>query len=39
MDEQQPVAFEFDQVTVWRAGRLVLDEVSARIPAAGITVV
>jgi len=39
MDEQQPVAFEFEQVTVQRAGRQVLDAVSARIPAAGITVV
>ena len=38
MDEQ-PVAFEFERVTVRRAGRLVLDGVSARIPAAGITVV
>ena len=38
MDEQ-PVAFEFEQVTVRRAGRQVLDAVSARIPAAGITVV
>jgi putative ABC transport system ATP-binding protein len=33
------VAFEFEQVSVRRAHRLVLDEVSARIPAAGITVV
>ena len=39
MDEQQPVAFEFQQVTVRRAGRQVLDAVSARIPAVGITVV
>ena len=39
MDEQQPVAFEFDHVSVRRAGRRVLDEVSAQIPAAGITVV
>ena len=39
MDQQQPVAFEFEQVTVRRAGRLVLDGISARIPAAGITVV
>src|SRR6516162_7823605 len=38
MDEQL-VAFEFERVTVRRTGRLVLDEVSARIPAAGITVV
>jgi len=33
------VAFEFKQVSVRRVNRLVLDEVSARIPAAGITVV
>jgi putative ABC transport system ATP-binding protein len=33
------VAFEFDQVTVVRAGRRVLDEVTDRIPGAGITVV
>ena len=33
------MAFEFKQVSVRRADRLVLDEVSARIPAAGITVV
>ena len=33
------MAFEFEQVSVRRADRLVLDEVSARIPAAGITVV
>jgi putative ABC transport system ATP-binding protein len=39
MDERQPVAFEFEQVSVRRAGRLVLDAVSARIPVAGITVV
>jgi putative ABC transport system ATP-binding protein len=39
MDNQQPVAFEFERVTVLRAGRRVLDEVTARIPAAGITVV
>jgi putative ABC transport system ATP-binding protein len=37
--DERPVAFEFEQVSVRRAGRLVLDEVSARIPAAGITVV
>src|SRR5262252_300722 len=35
MDE----AFEFDRVTVRRAGRRVLDEVTARIPAAGIAVI
>jgi UDP-glucose/iron transport system ATP-binding protein len=39
MGEQQPVAFEFEQASVRRTGRLVLDAVSARIPAAGITVV
>jgi putative ABC transport system ATP-binding protein len=39
MDNQQPVAFEFEGVTVLRAGRRVLDEATARIPAAGITVV
>ena len=39
MDEQQPAAFEFDRVTVRRADRRVLDEVTARIPATGITVV
>ena len=33
------MAFEFKQVSVRRVNRLVLDEVSARIPAAGITVV
>jgi putative ABC transport system ATP-binding protein len=33
------VAFEFDRITVRRAGRLVLDEVTAWIPAAGITVI
>jgi len=31
--------FEFERVTVTRAGRRVLDEVTASIPAAGITVV
>src|SRR6516225_6243212 len=36
---EPPAAFEFIKVSVLRAGRLVLDEVSARIPAAGITVV
>src|SRR5499425_3506074 len=39
MDERQAVAFEFQRVSVSRAGRRVLDEVTARIPAAGITVV
>jgi putative ABC transport system ATP-binding protein len=38
MDEQA-VALEFDRVTVQRAGRRVLDAVTASIPAAGITVV
>jgi putative ABC transport system ATP-binding protein len=33
------VAFEFQRVTAVRAGRRVLDEVTATIPAAGITVV
>jgi len=37
--DQQAVAFAFDRVTVLRAGRRVLDEVTASIPAAGITVV
>ncbi len=31
--------FEFEQVTVMRAGRRVLDAIAARIPAAGITVI
>jgi UDP-glucose/iron transport system ATP-binding protein len=39
MGERQPVAFEFERVSVRRAGRLVLDEVSAKISAAGITVI
>jgi putative ABC transport system ATP-binding protein len=39
MGERQAAAFEFEQVTVQRAGRLVLDEIAAIIPAAGITVV
>jgi UDP-glucose/iron transport system ATP-binding protein len=39
MDERQLVAFEFDRVTVRRASRRVLDEVTAAIPAAGITVI
>jgi putative ABC transport system ATP-binding protein len=33
------MAFEFTGVSVLRAGRRVLDEITARIPAAGITVV
>ena len=39
MDARRAVAFEIDRVTVVRAGRRVLDEVTASIPAAGITVV
>ena len=39
MDEPQLVAFEFDRVTVRRGDRRVLDEVTAQIPAAGITVI
>jgi putative ABC transport system ATP-binding protein len=39
VSNQQTVAFEFDRVTVARAGRGVLAEVTASIPAAGITVV
>jgi putative ABC transport system ATP-binding protein len=39
VDRQQAVAFEFVKVTVVRAGRRVLDGVTACIPAAGITVV
>jgi UDP-glucose/iron transport system ATP-binding protein len=35
----EPRAFEFERVTVVRAGRRVLDEITAAIPAAGITVV
>jgi len=34
-----PRAFEFRQVTVVRAGRRVLDRITAAIPAAGITVI
>jgi UDP-glucose/iron transport system ATP-binding protein len=36
---EPPAAFEFTKVSVLRAGRRVLDEVTASIPAAGITVV
>jgi len=36
---EPPAAFEFTKVSVLRAGRRVLDEVTALIPAAGITVV
>jgi ABC-type cobalamin/Fe3+-siderophores transport system ATPase subunit len=35
----EPRAFEFERVTIVRAGRRVLDQITARIPAAGITVV
>lgn len=37
--EQQAAVFEFEQVTVVRGGRRVLDGLNARIPAIGITVV
>lgn len=33
------MAFEFERVSVVRAGRRVLDQITGRIPAAGITVV
>ncbi len=39
VNDGQVVAFEFEQVTVVRAGRRVLDEVTAAVPVAGITVV
>jgi UDP-glucose/iron transport system ATP-binding protein len=39
VSELGSVAFEFARVTVVRAGRRVLDEVTASVPAAGITVV
>jgi putative ABC transport system ATP-binding protein len=39
VSEPQAVAFEFERVTVLRAGRRVLDEITAQIPAAGITLV
>jgi putative ABC transport system ATP-binding protein len=39
MDNRHEVVFELERVSIRRAGRLVLDEVTARIPAAGITVV
>jgi putative ABC transport system ATP-binding protein len=39
MDERRTVSFELERVTVVRAGRLVLDAITTRIPAAGITVV
>jgi putative ABC transport system ATP-binding protein len=37
--ERGAVAFGFERVTVVRSGRRVLDEVTASVPAAGITVV
>ena len=39
MGERRTAAFELERVTVVRAGRRVLDEITARIPVAGITVV
>ena len=39
MSELTAVAFEFERVTVVRAGRRVLDEITATIPATGITVI
>lgn len=39
MGERRTVAFELERVTVRRAGRRILDELTATIPAAGITVV
>lgn len=39
MGERRTVAFEMERVTVQRAGRRILDELTATIPAAGITVV
>jgi putative ABC transport system ATP-binding protein len=39
MGERRTVAFELKRVTVRRAGRRILDELTATIPAAGITVV
>jgi putative ABC transport system ATP-binding protein len=39
MGEWPGAAFEFERVSVLRAGRRVLDEVTASIPAAGIAVV
>jgi putative ABC transport system ATP-binding protein len=39
MGERETAAFEFARVTVLRAGRRVLDQVTARIPATGITVI
>jgi putative ABC transport system ATP-binding protein len=39
MSELDAMAFAFERVTVFRVGRRVLDEITASIPAAGITVV
>ena len=39
MGERRTVAFELERVTILRAGRRILDELTATIPAAGITVV
>ena len=39
MSDREKAALEFDRVTVVRAGRPVLDEITASVPAAGITVV
>jgi hypothetical protein len=39
VDDQQTAAFEFERVTVLRAGRRVLNKVTASLPVAGITVV
>ena len=39
MSGRGAVAFEFDQVSVLRAGRRILDQITASIPAVGITVV
>jgi len=39
VSEPSAVAFKFDRVTVARAGRQVLAQITAWIPAAGITVV
>ena len=39
MSEPPTVAFEFKQVAILRAGRRVLDQITASIPSAGITVI
>jgi putative ABC transport system ATP-binding protein len=39
MSDQPTAAFEFTRVSVRRAGRRILDEVTMGIPAAGITVI